>query len=369
MDFLFVADIHMSNSLPYSKVVENGVTDRLLDQIDIWKQINKIIKEKNIRALFILGDLFDHSRVDAIALEATVRAINNCDCEVYVLPGNHDATNNRGDRFVVEALEHLKNKVVVATRNNKKTFPLVFNDNGQLISLWMIPFCQIDETEKKIKSIDLTEYKNDVKILLIHNSVIGAETYGWKCDDGINSKLFKKFHKVFAGHFHNHQFFNNGCYIGSPMQHHFGDSGKHSFVLHFSMFKAKAAYLFDERPIYIKNKEFFVFDSFDNLNKKLKRTKEGDFLRFEISCTDSEFISKRKEFETIKNELEKKYSYVEIKHKRTKQTKERISLESKNDSEFVFDSAIEKYVELSETNLSKKKLNKLGKEIFKTVKQ
>ena len=46
--FLCTADLHMSNTLPYAKVVKNGVTDRLRDQIKVMRAMfTKAASENN----------------------------------------------------------------------------------------------------------------------------------------------------------------------------------------------------------------------------------------------------------------------------------------------------------------------------------
>ena len=104
---LHVADIHMSNSLPYAKHLRDGVTDRLSEQEKLIYHIFDSAKKYKCKAIIIHGDLFDRSRVDAITLTTTVKSLAKTPVPIIIVPGNHDGINTRGERFTVEALSEI----------------------------------------------------------------------------------------------------------------------------------------------------------------------------------------------------------------------------------------------------------------------
>src|ERR1041384_6049884 len=105
---LFIPDIHMSNHLPQAVLAEDGVTDRLEDQVALWDRVKQTTVEWEVDAVFVLGDLFDKSLVDAVTLTVTVDCIVSVPVDIYILPGNHDAVSTEGGRFTVEAFAKMK---------------------------------------------------------------------------------------------------------------------------------------------------------------------------------------------------------------------------------------------------------------------
>lgn len=359
MRVIFTADVHMSNSLPFSSIVNNGCSDRLLDQMNLWKKIYKIIKKKNAHCLVILGDLFDRSKVDAVTLTHTVSAIVNCPVPVFILPGNHDASTMSGGRFVVEAFSSMNRQdVTVIGLGDRNEWGM----GGDFV-FWPISFRTISETEQTIMGIKGRMRGHENNILLLHGSVLGADSYGWKCDDGLDPKVFKGFDQVLAGHFHQTQAFaDNGFYVGSPMQHHFGDCGSDCGVWYAELNSNKKNKF---EYIKVRTPKFHIFDyddfSIDLLKKK--KYKSGDFVRFQISVTHADFVKKKIAVEETCRLLMDKGYKVNYRHRPISQTNERISI-AKDDGVIQLEKAISKYVKSTQTELKTKKLIKLGKEIL-----
>jgi DNA repair exonuclease SbcCD nuclease subunit len=353
MKIAFTADIHMSNNLPFSTIVKNGITDRLLEQRELWKQIYNIVENKKTEALFVLGDLFDHSRVDAVTLTETVRNVVKCPVPIYILPGNHDATTTTGGRFTVEALGEMGNEDVHVIGNNFK--PIKFGKT----KIWSVSFRTHKEIEKAIRKITKKMKSGFCNVLLLHCSILGAKAYGWQCDDGVNPKYFKSFDHVLAGHFHDSQSFSdNGFYVGSPMQHHFGDVNSPSQILIADFDKN----YFIEPTIDMPN--FYICDYEDR--KEIVKFKKGDFVRFEFELTHSDWIRKKVEVDIFIDNLRKKGIRADYRYRPISQALQRISL-PKGDGSISLEKAIGKYVKVSKTELKSKDLIEFGKEVLNSV--
>lgn len=369
MKALFTADIHMSNSLPFSTMGIGGCTDRLLEQVKVIDTIYKIAKDKKVDAIFILGDLFDHSRVDAVTLTHTIDIMVRTPAPLYILPGNHDATTTSGGRFTVEAFTAMKKKniEVIGVEQN---YPLMENKWGN-IHFWPVSFRTKTETESAIKKIKkrMNEiHLNWMNVLLLHCSINGADSYGWTCDDGIDTKLFKGFKHVLAGHFHTTQHLiskkpEKCFYVGSPMQHHFGDENKPCGVW-IGDFDKKQKFEFVE--IDVPKFHTFDFDDFDFKNVKKSGIKERDFVRFNIEVTHADWVSKKVAVEEKCRILSEKGYRVDYRHKPITQNSERILL-SNDGGEISLSRAISQYVKASETELKKKELKTFGKEILSSI--
>jgi 3',5'-cyclic AMP phosphodiesterase CpdA len=225
---LFISDIHMSNQLPQAVLAENGDTDRLQDQSALWRRVRQSVLDWEVDIVFILGDLFDKSLVDAVTLAVTVESVVALPTTTYVLPGNHDAVSTDGGRFTVEAFglmgrDHIK--YLGRAANNEA---VVWDD---WLRFYPIEYCASKDAYERLDAIlaerDLLPDAG-VSVLLMHHSVMGCKHGGWVCDDGLESEeITKHFEHVFSGHFHDTQEFgHNGMYLGAPMHHHLGDEGR-----------------------------------------------------------------------------------------------------------------------------------------------
>ena len=109
---LFASDLHMNNNLPHAKPTRDGRTDRMDDQIALWERFGRIAGKVYAEDFWVLGDLFDHGKVDAVTLAETAKAMASFPTRVCLLPGNHDAHTVVGGRFNLEAFGHFTDNIV-----------------------------------------------------------------------------------------------------------------------------------------------------------------------------------------------------------------------------------------------------------------
>jgi DNA repair exonuclease SbcCD nuclease subunit len=231
LSLLLISDIHMSNRLVHARPGADGVTDRLQDQINLWKRVGRTAVEKDCRAIVIVGDLFDKSMVDPITLTATVEAITGLPGDKYIIPGNHDAVNTRGGRFVVEAFGKMGNASVHYLETGKR-----FAFEGEpWLGLWPMEYCDQETASYTISSMQaavraLPKRDKRTEVMLLHQSIMGCEHVGWKCDDGLDPDVIcEDFDFVVSGHFHDHQTFgprDKGFYLGAPLHLRYEDAGR-----------------------------------------------------------------------------------------------------------------------------------------------
>jgi calcineurin-like phosphoesterase family protein len=205
----------------------DGVTDRLQDQIGLWKRVHQSAREHGSKDIFVLGDLFDKSLVDAITLTATVRAIAEADdLTHWILPGNHDAVNTRGGRFTVEAFGEMGNDRIKYLRTGER---YGFGKDGWC-GFWPLEYGDQDRSRAALEGIQSKLKLRSVENLLLHHSIVGCKFADWVCDDGLEAEeVCKGFDHVFSGHFHDTQTFGpgkRGMYLGAPMHHRFEDAGR-----------------------------------------------------------------------------------------------------------------------------------------------
>ncbi len=358
---LMVADPHMQNNLPYAKPTKDGLTDRFEDQLEMWSFVKKKADEEEVDAVFILGDLFDKSKVDAVTLTHTVKVLVSFKQNVYILPGNHDANSIKGGRFVVEALGEMK-KDHINIIDEQET--LQVDLGAKTLEFWPIAYQSLTETQKIIEGYRKDLERRRINVLLLHHSIIGATSMSWKCDDGLDpDNICKKFDWVFSGHFHKSQKFGSGrgMYLGSPMQHDYRDAGSKTgfWIMEFTS-KGMS-------PYFIKSKspEFHILD---DLKSKAKY-KNGDYLRYEIEATHAEWKKLEPKAIALCEGLNSSGAVnASWKHKPIYHHESRFR--DIDFEKFDIEEMIGEYVETVEAitqGLSSKRLKKLGRDILKTV--
>ncbi len=223
---LFIGDVHMSNKLPHARASEDGITDRLKDQVQMWDDLRKYKEGHGIDDVWILGDLFDRALVDAATLIATVRALVRLAAAggtVRILPGNHDTDDPKASRFVVDAFDGMGRDGVVSVGSGDLIVKI-----SDWMTVWLMPYAPVPENRKRLEVIAELVPGAPGSVLLMHNSIIGARHMGWTSDAGLGAtEVCAGFDAVFSGHFHTAQEFGScGRYLGAPFQFNFGDEGE-----------------------------------------------------------------------------------------------------------------------------------------------
>jgi DNA repair exonuclease SbcCD nuclease subunit len=351
---LVTADIHMSNNLPYAIPVEDGKTDRLNDQIALFEQIKKEAKKSDVDEIFILGDLFDRSVVDPITLKTTIDCIASLPCNVCIMSGNHDCLSVSGEHSLIEALDFLPNVVFLDSYD--------FYSPASWIKFWPIPFSSKEVTIEKIKNAkDYMSKHKGKNVALLHNSINECTNLGWKCDDGIDPHyICNAFDHVLAGHFHHTQDLYHFStvqflkYVGSPMQHDFGDVGNESVFWLVEFYKHPDTFetfdSFYSRHVALPKFHKVILDG--NLERIVKKPDlevvARDYFRYEIHATNSEWIEIKRKVEELIEQWKSKevyadYKYIPIKKKKTRF--EEVNTE-KHDEKTSMEEFIKKYVDV-----------------------
>lgn len=288
---LHISDIHMSNTLPHAKQVDaRGVTDRLGDQLALWERVYAKAERAHCEVIFIQGDLFDHSRTDAITLAETFHALARAPVPVLIVPGNHDGVNTRGERFTVEALGQVRGCKYMLTGKPFRPRPW--------LNFWPLEFSPLDRTREALSAMPVEAYEEQTNILLMHNSVTGCTHSGWTCEEGHGldpQELCKRFDWVLSGHFHDPQTFgrkSNGRYLGAPMHHRFDDVGRPAgyWVMEWREDGTrKEAFVDGGAP------RFFSVSLTDKSARAKLRddTRSGDYVRVTVRCTHAKLVKRQ----------------------------------------------------------------------------
>lgn len=176
------------------------------------------IKERNISTVIDLGDTFDSRK--GIDFSSLAWAKNNyydklkdLGCQVITVVGNHTAYyKNTNHINAVDLLLREYENVSVISDPEERSF-------GDLKVLF-IPWICADNEEKTFKMIQKTKSS----VAMGHLELNGFNAYkGHTMNDGMDSKVFDKFKKVFSGHYHTRSNDGKIFYLGNPYEIYWND--------------------------------------------------------------------------------------------------------------------------------------------------
>jgi len=332
--YALTADLHLENNknLPFV--------------LDTFNWIVKVLAERKIDYLFILGD-FVNSRfkIDILALNKAVEVLNlfqstpDLTTLVFLLLGNHERYYKATD-FSVTSIKPFEKHCVILNRVR-----VLAGDN---FNFYCIPNVETEEEFNKIlKELPLAHPKK-YNILLGHVDIRGATTndlYNITSKNGIIPESLNNFDRVFLGHFHARQQIHNITYVGSPVQLSHGEELSEKGL---TIWNAE-----DNSIEFIVNPNYEVYKTILNIEEDVKKK----FIRYITNqFIDAGEAKKIKETLISKGALDVK---IEIKNQ---EFKEITQAELEN---FDMKDIINKYIELNSRELDKEKLYKTGVGLMK----
>ena len=359
---LHISDIHMSNSLPHAKQVDGrGVTDRLADQLGLWDRVFRVAQRARCERIFVQGDLFDHSRTDAITLTETVRKLSKAPVPLSIVAGNHDGVNTRGERFTVEAFSEVERCGYMQTGE-----PLCPRD---WLTFWPLEFSPLERTREALGMMKLK--RGATNVLLMHNSVVGCTHGGWTCEEGhgLDARdLTARFDHVLSGHFHDPQKFGrNGRYLGAPMHHRFDDVGRPAgfWVMQWNSDGTRKEVFVDGGC-----PRFHTVDLEDRGSKLA--TRPGDYVRVIVRCTHAKLVKRQVAADRYVEELTSqglraKWAHDPVYHHVARLADKAASGAVTIPTPRKMVSSYVDAVEVDTSELDAKALKRLGREIFAAV--
>lgn len=304
---LFASDIHMSNELPHAKPSEDGRTDRLDDQIKLWSRFYRVASKYGAEDFWLLGDVFDKPRLDALTLTYTTRVLYQSPVPVRLLPGNHDAHTIEGHRFTLEAYGQLP---AADVHYHGGRPPQPFCPKPWLV-FWPVEFMNFEATRATLH--DIQEQIKDglpdtwgerMDVLLFHNSILGCTHSGWLCDIGMSAdEVCEGFDFVISGHFHDTQMFGDGrgMYLGAPMHHRFDDAGRKAGIWLMEFHEGGEI----TRSFY--NGKAPRFHEVDWGTEPEETINSGDYLRYKVSATHAEWAKLRSAVEVAVADVQRRH--------------------------------------------------------------
>lgn len=207
---LLFGDLHAHNWPQCSGIGIDGLNTRLLDTAQVLREIFETAIRFKAEEVIDLGDTF-HSR-DALPIEV-YQVIHDIYEEfgeklnITVIVGNHNISK-RTPKY--NSVANFKNVRTISV-------PTVDGDYGY------IPY--MTNQQELLRAIKMTR---NCKHVYLHQGVQGVESRSGYVLSGepLRKADIRKGPRYFSGHIHEHQKVkSNFVYVGSPLQHDWGDAG------------------------------------------------------------------------------------------------------------------------------------------------
>lgn len=225
------ADVHFHNWRQFAEL-KNGINSRLLDVKDAMSQITSMTLLNDGDTIIVAGDFF-HKRgvVDVVVGQVALswlKETTSKGVKVYILVGNHDQADIKGDH---EAVSLLQCEGVTVINE-----PSVHEINGKLF--YFHPFIE----DQSLLERNLFENAESLRCdyWIVHAGVAGAKVINtdYVMKEGVKldgAEKLTNLKAAFFGHYHLQQILRQDplmMYVGSPIHHTFHDEGvAKSFVL------------------------------------------------------------------------------------------------------------------------------------------
>ena len=171
------------------------------------------LEENDIGTVYILGDTFDRRKY--VNFNTLARAkkmffdkLDERDIRVVMIAGNHDTYyKNTNDVNSPDLLLCEYTNIAIIDR------PTTVTEDGT--DICMLPWICADNYEDTMNTISSTK----AEVCMGHLEIAGFQMYrGAESHDGMDRSTFKKFSKVFSGHYHHKSEDDNVFYLGNPYE-------------------------------------------------------------------------------------------------------------------------------------------------------
>lgn len=266
-----------------------------LAEVDLFiDRIEKLAIERSPDVIVCLGDLLHtHERLNSTAMNKAyefIRRMRECAAiRVYVLVGNHDMTTNQV--FLTD--DHWMNgmkewdRVTIVDRVIRETileYDLVF-----------APYVFPGRFEEALKTIDVDEDMYSWKqadCIFAHQEIRGCKMGAIISTDGDDWSL--DYPPIVSGHIHSRQQpQENVYYVGSAMQHAFGESERNCVaILLFGGADAEFPYKLEEVDLCLPRKRI-MYKDISEMSKFVPDATSSDKLKICVKGTASELAAFR----------------------------------------------------------------------------
>ena len=311
------------------------------------------LEREKIDTIIHLGDVFDRRKYQNFAtlkLSKQMFFEPASKYDMHMVLGNHDCyyKNNNDVNSVSLTCAEYTNITLY------QDIPQVANIGGS--DILFIPWIAPAHYTEALRVIA----KAPADIAMGHLEVNGNEIVpGMYCDSGLDRNIFKRYERVFSGHYHAQQDDGHIRYLGAPYEINWGDYNT-----------AKGFHIYDT-----DTREFEFHQNPNNLFRKIfyDDSKDGDILEMDLTEYENSFVKifvvQKTDFYTFDRFIERCYdegNFLELKivEDFSDLDPNSIADEELEEIEDTF-TLLERYVsEIESESLNKNKLNRLLKGLY-----
>ena len=227
------------------------------------------IEKEGITTIIDMGDTFDSRKgIDFSALtwakDHYFDRLQKMGCMVHSIVGNHTAYyKNTNDINAIDLLLREYKNVKVYS----ETVPILIDN----LSILLVPWINQENQEKTLAMIK----KSKSPVCMGHLELQGFKVNDYVVmDHGFDISPFKKFKKVFSGHFHTRSTQDNISYLGNPYEIYWNDCAD---TRGFHLFDTETLEVIPVNnpyrlfyKIYYKDTDYQLFDARELENKIVK---------------------------------------------------------------------------------------------------
>lgn len=247
------------------------------------------LEKNNIKTVIDLGDTFDNRNfLDPAAIDWAKRnyydRLKELNIDHHVIVGNH--TSKLKNTNKISSVD-----LILREYDNIKVYKEATEVVIEDLSILFIPWINKENESETINKIQTTK----ATVAMGHLELNGFSPYvGHVMVDGRNSDIFKKFNKVFSGHYHTRSDNGKIFYIGNPYELYFNDVDDERGFVNFNPETLDHHYV--NNPFRMHYQLFYSSDSdhvfIDDLTNKIVKVivkKIDNFKHFEdyIACLNS----------------------------------------------------------------------------------
>ncbi len=227
--WLSVADIHLRTTETLGKQTGGKMNTRTRDKLGLLQKTAEFGVAKKVDFVVLLGDVFDTfnppERLRTWFLKALLPLIK-VNIPIYWIIGNHetdmDSYNFMAMKSLLEFMDNKKPPIEIV--NVLDSF--VINETN----FFLLPAMYTDE--ELVKILGTIENKENAIVFghwATKEALIGEEEFRYH--EGISSKNYKDFKRIYLGDFHKYQKYDNWMYVGSLAKKNFSErSDKKGFI-------------------------------------------------------------------------------------------------------------------------------------------
>jgi len=276
-EILFFADLHLHERKEFNRM-DGEIGSRLKEGIHILEQIADMVKQRNIKNVVFLGDVFElKDRVPNHIQIAFGEALHTIDAMVYFLIGNHDFKIKKYPNVKVLALGDM---ITLVER------PRCIEIEG--VQVGFIPYYREYEDFCKAWERLHTSWPN-MDVVCFHQFLPGISyKSGHKIPGKFNLEL-RKNTRYISGHLHQNCYVldDRVHYLGSPYQVNFGEGNEAKFIW---------LYQPEHHAFKAKQLNYPEFKTIDIYNELPQESIEGNYIKLvgELTPDKRELVNKTK---------------------------------------------------------------------------